>query len=225
LAAAPLEGNRAVSVDGDISASSEILLWTAARARSSIREGAPAVGCRVGPLKDALVAGHPSWQHPGRVPVPPVPSSDHEVSVSIWPLQKMLFKAVLFWVLMDIVPGAEPEVEMSLVVGSDVNGNIKLLTLFVFLSDVSIGIASTRGLMGPRSIIRVSTDATLSAHLLVLVSRSSAEALVVIVVRGVVKPNSPLRGPGGWVHHSPMTINWGQGHPQNSQKNYRSQHV
>ena len=76
----------------------------------------------------------------------------------------LLFKAVLLWVLGDIIIGAEPKHEVSLVVGCHLHGHLHHGPLSILSYYIPICKHSPRCLVRPWAIIRVAADTALSTH-------------------------------------------------------------
>merc|ERR1711972_936689 len=89
-----------------ISTCAELFLRTTSNCLCSILTCSPVIPCGVGPLEDALGAGHVCREDHGGVPVSSVPGGDEPLCphpVLQLHVQHMLVKAILFRILQDVI--------------------------------------------------------------------------------------------------------------------------
>jgi len=195
-----------VSNDLDIGASVELLLIAAASAAlAGLPVAAPAVASVVLPLHDAMRAGESGRKLDLRRPLPFTPRVHLEFSsAAIGELKRS--EAFRSGALFGVVRGANAELHPSLVVGGHHGRHRDGAASLVGLSDVTRAPFSA-GLVWSwmRTIPGISANSALHAQLL-LVHKTAAVALVVVVVGWSREAISPSRGSPCWILQVSMTL-------------------
>lgn len=155
-------------------------------------------------MKDALAARHVLWQLEADVEVHGPAVVDHEAGRArgiVGHFERVLGHAFVCGGDAGIVDGAKPELEVSPVVGCQLDHRVHHLSSLVASNNDALGVLAT-GLVVARVRLTpgVATNAALATVTLPLNRVAAAEQLVVVVVLLRLEPHPPHRRPGRRFH-------------------------
>jgi len=185
------------AVNGDIRASSELLLWSAAYPLRTIVTPPPGVPCEISPLQHTQLAGHPSGELVPQ-PVPPILlwGGWVEFLPAVLLAHHVLVQAGLGGGPGGRVQGTHAEFKESFVICSQLYLNVNHLILYVSFCNDSESKGSTHLVgSGLGQVVGISAHTAETIILVPLLSKPSAVSLVIIHILRCLEVISPHGGP------------------------------